>query len=79
MSGIAFDAGGLIALDRNDRRVLILLARGTGRGILITIPAAALALAIRNPAERLSRLIRQAGTDLIIARRIAPRLQFIPV
>ena len=67
MSGIAFDAGGLIALDRNDRRVLTLIARATERGMRITIPATALAQAIRNPAKqaRLSRLIRQAGTDLI--------------
>ena len=27
MSGITFDAGGLIALDRNDRMVLTLVAR----------------------------------------------------
>lgn len=67
MNGIAFDAGGLIALDRNDRRVLTLIARATERGLRITIPATALAQAIRNPARqaRLSRLIRQAGTDLI--------------
>ena len=67
MNGITFDAGGLIALDRNDRRVLTLLARATERGMRITIPATALAQAIRNPARqsRLSRLIRQAGTDLI--------------
>ena len=67
MSGITFDAGGLIALDRNDRRVLTLIARATERGMRITIPATALAQAIRNPARqaRLSRLIRQAGTDLI--------------
>lgn len=67
MSGIAFDAGGLIALDRNDRRVIALIARATERGMRITIPATALAQAIRNPAKqaRLSRLIRQAGTDLI--------------
>ena len=67
MSGIAFDAGGLIALDRNDRRVIALIARATERGMRITIPATALAQAIRNPARqaRLSRLIRQAGTDLI--------------
>ena len=67
MSGITFDAGGLIALDRNDRRVLTLLARATERGMRITIPATALAQAIRNPVRqaRLSRLIRQAGTDLI--------------
>lgn len=67
MSGIAFDAGGLIALDRNDRRVLALVARATERGMRITIPATALAQAIRNPARqaRLSRLVRQACTDLI--------------
>lgn len=67
MSGITFDAGGLIALDRNDRRVLALVARATERGMRITIPATALAQAIRNPARqaRLSRLIRQSGTDII--------------
>jgi hypothetical protein len=67
MSGITFDAGGLIALDRNDRRVLALIGRSMELGIRITIPATALAQAIRNPARqaRLSRLIRQAGTDLI--------------
>ena len=67
MSGVTFDAGGLIALDRNDRRVLALVARAAERGMRITIPATALAQAMRNPARqaRLSRLIRQAGTDLI--------------
>jgi len=67
VSGITFDAGGLIALDRNDRRVLTLIARAAERGMRITIPATALAQAIRNPARqsRLSRLIRQASTDLI--------------
>ena len=67
VNGIAFDAGGLIALDRNDRRVLTLVARATEHGMRITIPATALAQAVRNPARqaRLSRLIRQVGTDLI--------------
>lgn len=67
MSGITFDAGGLIALDRNDRRVLALVARAMERGLRITIPATALAQAIRQPARqaRLARLIRQAGTDLV--------------
>ena len=67
MIGITFDAGGLIALDRNDRRVVILLARALETGGRITIPATALAQAIRNPARqaRLRRLIRQSSTDLI--------------
>jgi len=65
--GVTFDAGGLIALDRNDRRVLAVVARAAERGMRITIPATALAQAMRNPARqaRLSRLIRQAGTDLM--------------
>lgn len=67
MTGVTFDAGGLIALDRNNRRVLALIARATELGMRITVPATALAQAIRNPARqaRLSRLIRQAGTDLV--------------
>lgn len=67
MSGITFDAGGLIALDRSDRQVITLLARAAERGMRITIPATALAQAIGNPVRqtRLCRLIRQAGTDLI--------------
>lgn len=67
VSGITFDAGGLIAVDRNDRRVLALVARARERGMRLTIPATALAQVMRNPARqaRLSRLIRQAETDLI--------------
>ncbi len=67
MSGITFDAGGLIALDRNDRGVIALLARATELGMRVTVPATALAQAIRNPARqaRLSRLIRQVSTDLV--------------
>ncbi len=67
MSGVTFDAGGLIALDRGDRRVLTLLARAAERGMRITIPATALAQAMRSPARqaRLARLSRQASTDLV--------------
>jgi hypothetical protein len=67
VNGITFDAGGLIALDRNDRRVIVLLARAIERGMRITIPATALSQSLRNPAKqvRLSRLIRQSCTDLI--------------
>lgn len=67
MNGITLDAGGLIALDRNDRRVVVLLARAMERGLRVTVPSTALAQSLRNPARqaRLARLIRQAGTDLI--------------
>jgi hypothetical protein len=55
-------------MDRNDRRVPALVTCATERGMRITIPATALAQAIRTAARkvRLSRLNRQAGTDLIV-------------
>ncbi len=64
--GVTLDAGGLIALDRDDRRVLALLARAAERGARVTVPATALAQVMRTPARqaRLSRLIRQPTTDL---------------
>ena len=67
MSGLVFDAGGLIAVDRGDRRVLVLLTRALELRQRITIPTTALAQVIRNPMRqaRLSRLIRQPGTNLI--------------
>ena len=67
MSGVTFDAGGLVALDRNDRRVIALLARAAELGAQVTVPATALAQAIRRPAQqaRLSRLLRQPKTVLV--------------
>src|SRR5258708_30051166 len=72
MPGITLDAGALIALDRNDRRVLVLLARAGETGARITIPATALAQAIRRPEQqaRLARLIRQPATDVIPLDRV---------
>lgn len=66
MSGLTFDAGGLIALDRNDRRVVVLLARAAEIGTRVTVPATALAQAIRQPARqaRLAKLVRQPTTDI---------------
>ena len=67
MKGVTFDAGGLIALDKNDRRVIALLARATETRARVTVPATALAQAIRRPATqaRLARMIRQPTTDLV--------------
>ena len=66
VTGLTFDAGGLIALDRDDRRVIALLARAREIGAHVTVPSTALAQAMRNPAKqaRLSRLIRQPTTVL---------------
>lgn len=67
MSGVTLDAGGLIALDRNDRRVIVLVARAAMSGARVTVPACALAQVIRAPARqvRVARLIRHPSTDLI--------------
>jgi predicted nucleic acid-binding protein len=72
MPGVTLDAGGLIALDRDDRSVVVLLARARETGALVTVPAPALAQAIRRPERqvRLSRLIRQPGTDVIALDRV---------
>jgi predicted nucleic acid-binding protein len=72
MAGITFDAGGLIALDRDDRRVLVLVARAAETGARVTIPATALAQAIRQLQRRarLSRLVRQPTTDVVPLNRV---------
>lgn len=71
MAGITLDAGGLIALDRNDRRVLV-LARAAQTNSRVTVPASALAQVVRRPDRqaRLSRLIRQPLTDVVALDRV---------
>ncbi|HKX16271.1 MAG TPA: hypothetical protein VJN19_13840 [Propionibacteriaceae bacterium] len=72
MPGITLDAGGLIAVDRSDRRVAVLLARASETRARVTIPASALAQAIRRPERqvRLARLIRQPTTDVVSLDRV---------
>jgi predicted nucleic acid-binding protein len=72
MVGITLDAGGLIALDHDDRRVIVLLARAAEAKGRITVPATALAQAIRRPERqaRLARLIRQPTTDVVALERV---------
>jgi predicted nucleic acid-binding protein len=72
MPGVTLDAGALIALDRNDRRVVVLLARARETGARITVPATALAQAVRRPDRqvRLARLTRQPTTDVIALDRV---------
>jgi len=72
MAGIILDAGALIALGRNDRRVLVLLARALETGARVTVPATALAQAIRQPERqaRLARFTRQPTTDVVPLDRL---------
>jgi len=66
LKGFTFDAGGLIALERNDRRVTAMVRTAIELGAPITIPATALAQVIRNPSRqaRLARLIRHTVTRI---------------
>jgi len=72
MAGVTLDAGALIALDRNDRRVVVLLARAAEARARVTVPATALAQAIRRPERqvRLARLLRQPTTDVVPLDRL---------
>jgi len=67
VTGVTFDASGLIALERSDRRVLTLLATALEDGDRIVVPATALAQVIRNPARqvRLWRLIQSDRTEIV--------------
>jgi hypothetical protein len=67
VKGLTFDAGGLIALERNDRRIFSIIATALEDGDRIVVPATALAQVIRNPAKqaRLWRMIRHTGTDVV--------------
>ncbi len=66
-AGVTLDAGGLIALDRDDRRVAVLLARAAETKARVTVAAGALAQSVRDPAHqvRLARLLRQPTTDVV--------------
>lgn len=71
-AGVTVDAGGLIAVDRGDRSVIVLLARATEVGARVTVPAGALAQAMRRPERqvRLARLIRQPTSDVVALDRV---------
>lgn len=71
-TGVTLDAGPLLKLDRNDRRVAVLLARAEETADPIVVPGSALAQAIRDPARqaRLSRLLRQPRTTVAPLDRV---------
>lgn len=70
--GVTLDAGPLIQLDRNDRRVVVLLARANETSQPVIVPGSALAQAIRDPARqaRLARLLRQPHTQVVPLDRV---------
>ncbi|MFT4217400.1 MAG: PIN domain-containing protein [Micropruina sp.] len=69
---MTLDAGPLIHLDRNDRKVIVLLARADELSQPVIVPGTALAQAIRDPARqaRLARLLRQPRTQVVPLDRV---------
>ena len=67
MTGLTLDAGALIALERGNRLLAALLANELEHGGRITIPASAMAQAMRSPVRqvRLVKLCRHQTTDVV--------------
>jgi hypothetical protein len=63
VKGLTLDAGALLAFDRNDRRVVVLLARALQRGLGFAVPAGVVAQAWRDGRKqaRLARLLGSSG------------------
>jgi PIN domain len=77
VSGVVFDTGALIALERNIREVVVLVAEGRTAHDIITVPAGCVAQAWRNPRRqaRLAAFLRLPNVDVVAldeaeARRI---------
>jgi hypothetical protein len=68
VTGLTFDAGALIALERNDETMRALLRRAIENPeAVVNVPAGVLAQVIRNPARqvRLVRLLRRRQTRIV--------------
>lgn len=64
MSGLTLDTGALIGFERNDRKVVAVIARAWERGVRLAVPAGAVGQAWRD-GRRQARLARLLGSDLI--------------
>lgn len=59
MTALVLDAGSLIAFERNDRRVVVLITRARARGLALVVPAGVVGQVWRDGARqtRLARLL----------------------
>jgi hypothetical protein len=64
MSGLVYDAGALVAADRNNRRMWAMHRRALERGIVPRVPATVVIQAWRSPRQaHLARLLN--GSDIV--------------
>jgi hypothetical protein len=68
---LTLDAGALIAVDRGEREMMLLVAFLKKWEAPVTVPATALAQAVRRPARqaRVSRLLNQPETRIVVLDR----------
>jgi hypothetical protein len=64
LPGLTLDAGALVAFDRNDRRVVAMIARAIAHGLPLAAPVGAVAQVWRN-GRRQARLARLLGAHEI--------------
>ncbi|OFW17894.1 MAG: hypothetical protein A3H97_15785 [Acidobacteria bacterium RIFCSPLOWO2_02_FULL_65_29] len=62
MAGLTLDAGALIAFERNDRRLVALIARALEHGYSLAVPAGVVGQVWRD-GRRQARLARLLGAD----------------
>src|SRR4051812_15116906 len=66
MPGVTYDAGALVAAERNDRRMWALHRRSLERGVTPTVPAGVLAQVWRGgPQASLSRLLTACSIEAL--------------
>ena len=64
MSGLTLDAGALIAFERNDRRIVAMVARALAEGLRIAVPAGVVGQVWRDGRKQ-ARLARLLGSRLV--------------
>src|SRR4051794_98341 len=64
MPGLTLDAGALVAFERNDRRVVALIARAVETNYSLAVPAGVVAQVWRD-GRRQPRLARMLGADAV--------------
>ena len=75
MAGFTLDAGALIAVERNDRRVANFLRMANSARLGIAIPTGVIGQAWRGGARqaRLARLLRSADVEIVVLDELVGR------